>query len=59
MCVFIWPIEIVDIFTNNASYAYFMICGIMQGDISREGEGCGICSDLVMDRGVLDCCDHW
>ncbi|KAL6986424.1 hypothetical protein U1Q18_019786 [Sarracenia purpurea var. burkii] len=24
-----------------------------------EGERCGICMDLVIDRGVLDCCQHW
>ncbi|KAF5460535.1 hypothetical protein F2P56_020399 [Juglans regia] len=24
-----------------------------------EGEGCGICMDVVIDRGVLDCCQHW
>lgn len=24
-----------------------------------EQETCGICIDIVIDRGVLDCCDHW
>ncbi|KAL9230946.1 hypothetical protein vseg_006229 [Gypsophila vaccaria] len=24
-----------------------------------EGERCGICMDIVVDRGVLDCCHHW
>ncbi|EEF51370.1 hypothetical protein RCOM_1692360 [Ricinus communis] len=24
-----------------------------------EGERCGICMDIVFDRGVLDCCQHW
>ncbi|KAJ6426439.1 hypothetical protein OIU84_022111 [Salix udensis] len=24
-----------------------------------EGERCGICMDIVIDRGVLDCCHHW
>lgn len=24
-----------------------------------EQEKCGICIDIVVDRGVLDCCDHW
>lgn len=24
-----------------------------------EGERCGICMDVVIDRGVLDCCQHW
>lgn len=24
-----------------------------------EGEKCGICMDIVIDRGVLDCCQHW
>ncbi|CAO2166207.1 unnamed protein product [Urochloa humidicola] len=22
-------------------------------------ESCGICRDIVIDRGVLDCCQHW
>lgn len=30
------------------------------GDYSSlEGERCGICMDVVIDRGVLDCCQHW
>ncbi|CAK9143154.1 unnamed protein product [Ilex paraguariensis] len=24
-----------------------------------DGERCGICMDIVVDRGVLDCCQHW
>ncbi|CAH9124890.1 unnamed protein product [Cuscuta epithymum] len=24
-----------------------------------ESERCGICMDVVIDRGVLDCCQHW
>ncbi|CAI9094335.1 OLC1v1030059C1 [Oldenlandia corymbosa var. corymbosa] len=32
---------------NNADYTNF------------EGERCGICMDTVIDRGVLDCCQHW
>ncbi|XP_055804305.1 uncharacterized protein At4g10930 isoform X1 [Solanum dulcamara] len=24
-----------------------------------DGERCGICMDVVIDRGVLDCCQHW
>ncbi|CAI0408742.1 unnamed protein product [Linum tenue] len=24
-----------------------------------EGEKCGICMDFVIDRGVVDCCQHW
>ncbi|GLT78079.1 hypothetical protein SLA2020_496250 [Shorea laevis] len=23
------------------------------------GERCGICMDVIIDRGVLDCCQHW
>ncbi|XP_075096049.1 uncharacterized protein At4g10930-like isoform X1 [Nicotiana tabacum] len=26
---------------------------------SLDGERCGICMDVVIDRGVLDCCQHW
>ncbi|XP_022640007.1 uncharacterized protein At4g10930 isoform X2 [Vigna radiata var. radiata] len=28
-------------------------------DVAIEGERCGICMDVVIDRGVLDCCQHW
>ncbi|MCD7450332.1 hypothetical protein HAX54_005312 [Datura stramonium] len=24
-----------------------------------DGERCGICMDVVIDRGVIDCCQHW
>lgn len=27
--------------------------------IALENERCGICMDIVIDRGVLDCCNHW
>lgn len=27
--------------------------------ITLDGERCGICMDVVIDRGVLDCCQHW
>ncbi|XP_066379816.1 uncharacterized protein At4g10930 [Miscanthus floridulus] len=27
--------------------------------ISSENESCGICRDIIIDRGVLDCCSHW
>lgn len=27
--------------------------------LNFEGERCGICMDIVIDRGVLDCCQHW
>ncbi|OVA00961.1 zinc finger protein [Macleaya cordata] len=26
---------------------------------SFENERCGICMDVVIDRGLLDCCQHW
>ncbi|KAF1872614.1 hypothetical protein Lal_00016450 [Lupinus albus] len=29
------------------------------GNLAIEGERCGICMDVVIDRGVLDCCQHW
>ncbi|KAJ0940338.1 putative chromatin regulator PHD family [Helianthus annuus] len=29
---------------------------VLEGD---EGQRCGICMDVVVDRGVLDCCQHW
>ncbi|GKA24124.1 TNF receptor-associated factor [Tanacetum coccineum] len=34
---------------NNESVA-------LEGDDSQR---CGICMDVVVDRGVLDCCQHW
>lgn len=27
--------------------------------INYEAERCGICMDIIIDRGVLDCCQHW
>ncbi|KZV31504.1 hypothetical protein F511_07355 [Dorcoceras hygrometricum] len=27
--------------------------------LNFDGERCGICMDAVIDRGVLDCCQHW
>ncbi|KAK4486345.1 hypothetical protein RD792_009016 [Penstemon davidsonii] len=27
--------------------------------LDNEGERCGICMEMVIDRGVLDCCQHW
>ncbi|XP_071726411.1 uncharacterized protein At4g10930 [Rutidosis leptorrhynchoides] len=30
---------------------------VVEGD--EEGQRCGICMDVVVDRGVLDCCQHW
>lgn len=31
----------------------------MFNDADAETERCGICMEEVIDRGVLDCCDHW
>ncbi|KAG9448256.1 hypothetical protein H6P81_014384 [Aristolochia fimbriata] len=28
-------------------------------DFVLENERCGICMDVIIDRGVLDCCDNW
>ncbi|KAK7251441.1 hypothetical protein RIF29_34640 [Crotalaria pallida] len=28
-------------------------------NVVLDGERCGICMDVVIDRGVLDCCQHW
>ncbi|KAH7550082.1 hypothetical protein JRO89_XS13G0132300 [Xanthoceras sorbifolium] len=28
-------------------------------DSGFEGGRCGICMDIIIDRGVLDCCQHW
>ncbi|CAO2819237.1 unnamed protein product [Amaranthus hypochondriacus] len=28
-------------------------------NLGTEGERCGICMDVVVDQGVLDCCQHW
>ncbi|XP_030540225.2 uncharacterized protein At4g10930 isoform X2 [Rhodamnia argentea] len=30
-----------------------------QDTANFEGERCGLCMDLIIDRGVLDCCQHW
>ena len=31
----------------------------MQDALGLEGEKCGICMDIIIDRGLLDCCQHW
>ncbi|XP_050228258.1 uncharacterized protein At4g10930 [Mercurialis annua] len=38
--------ETIEIDDNNDIY-------------NLEGERCGICMDIIFDRGVLDCCQHW
>lgn len=34
-------------------------CLLWQDYSNIDGERCGICMDVVIDRGVLDCCQHW
>ncbi|KAF6140808.1 hypothetical protein GIB67_042221, partial [Kingdonia uniflora] len=29
------------------------------GATDLENEKCGICMDVIIDRGLLDCCQHW
>lgn len=36
-----------------------LVCVNWQDNVDVEGERCGICMDIVIDRGVLDCCEHW
>ncbi|KAK1588386.1 hypothetical protein Q3G72_022700 [Acer saccharum] len=31
----------------------------MKDDSGFEGGRCGICMDVIIERGVLDCCQHW
>ncbi|XP_042505108.1 uncharacterized protein LOC122081834 isoform X2 [Macadamia integrifolia] len=30
-----------------------------QDDAAFEDERCVLCMDIIVDRGVLDCCQHW
>ncbi|PAN28796.1 hypothetical protein PAHAL_5G178700 [Panicum hallii] len=32
---------------------------VLQENYGFKNESCGICGDIVIDRGVLDCCQHW
>ncbi|KAK2664311.1 hypothetical protein Ddye_002885 [Dipteronia dyeriana] len=32
---------------------------INNDDSGFEGGRCGICMDVIIERGVLDCCQHW
>jgi len=32
---------------------------VLQENYAFKNESCGICGDIVIDRGVLDCCQHW
>ncbi|RXH81053.1 hypothetical protein DVH24_004967 [Malus domestica] len=33
--------------------------GIDNDNPNFEGEKCRICMNAIIDRGVLDCCQHW
>lgn len=37
----------------------FLVCFCEQDMAGFEGERCGICMDIIVDRGLLDCCQHW
>jgi len=32
---------------------------VLQENYAFKNKSCGICGDIVIDRGVLDCCQHW
>ncbi|KAL5719073.1 hypothetical protein ACHQM5_011904 [Ranunculus cassubicifolius] len=38
-------------------HIYDFGCEIDGGEL--DNERCGICMDGIVDRGVLDCCEHW
>ena len=44
---------------NFLSFVFKSLLFLCQDDSVFENAPCGICLDVVIDRGVLDCCDHW
>ncbi|XP_074317597.1 uncharacterized protein At4g10930 [Silene latifolia] len=51
----------VDLFSNVVSEedTVEVELDVDNENFGDEGERCGICMDIVVDRGVLDCCQHW
>lgn len=49
----------VELFTNTVSEEDTVEVDVENDNFGMEGERCGICMDIVIDRGVLDCCQHW
>ncbi|KAH9605236.1 hypothetical protein KSS87_020009 [Heliosperma pusillum] len=51
----------VDLFSNVVSEedTVEVEVDVDNENFGDEGERCGICMDIVIDRGVLDCCQHW
>ncbi|XP_042383345.1 uncharacterized protein At4g10930-like isoform X1 [Zingiber officinale] len=45
--------------TNEGEYIETVEDEDDREDILFENERCGICMDVVIDRGALDCCNHW
>lgn len=50
--------EVDLVATGMSEEDNFQVCDDNDGS-SFEVESCGICMDVVIDRGVLDCCQHW
>lgn len=49
----------VELFSNVLSEEDTVEVDAENDNLGAEGERCGICMDVVIDRGVLDCCQHW
>lgn len=49
----------VELFSNVLSEEDTVEVDAENDNLAAEGERCGICMDVVIDRGVLDCCQHW
>ncbi|GAB4834912.1 hypothetical protein Ancab_033179 [Ancistrocladus abbreviatus] len=44
--------------SSDSSVSNCVFC-CLQDALNFEGERCGICMDIVINRGVLDFCQHW
>lgn len=49
----------VELFSNAVSEEDTVEVDVENDNFGVAGERCGICMDIVIDRGVLDCCQHW
>nr|XP_028951745.1 uncharacterized RING finger protein C32D5.10-like [Malus domestica] len=45
--------------TTHANTGRNQLSPKIQDNPNFEGETCRICMNAIIDRGVLDCCQHW
>lgn len=56
LCYWIYQLLLLDFCAMAFKGKY---CVHVQDETILQNERCGICMDIIIDRGVLDCCNHW